>query len=46
VRQLLKDYFDGKEPTRTRGVNPDEAVMYGGAIQGGILSAATTSTRR
>merc|ERR1712159_399194 len=30
VQQLLKDYFDGKEPNK--GVNPDEAV------QGGILS--------
>ncbi|CAN6230077.1 unnamed protein product [Urochloa humidicola] len=36
VRQLLKDYFDGKEPSS--GVNPDEAVAYGAAIQGSILS--------
>jgi len=36
VQQLLKDYFDGKEPSR--GVNPDEAVAYGAAVQGGILS--------
>ena len=36
VQQLLKDYFDGKEPNR--GVNPDEAVAYGAAVQGGILS--------
>ncbi|KAF8769280.1 hypothetical protein HU200_006793 [Digitaria exilis] len=35
VRQLLKDYFDGKEPSR--GVNPDEAVAYGAAVQGNIL---------
>merc|ERR1712072_1204787 len=34
--QLLKDYFDGKEPNK--GVNPDEAVAYGAAVQGGILS--------
>jgi len=33
---LLKDFFDGKEPSR--GVNPDEAVAYGAAVQGGILS--------
>jgi heat shock protein 5 len=36
VQQLLKDYFNGKEPNR--GVNPDEAVAYGAAVQGGILS--------
>ncbi|KAJ6376137.1 hypothetical protein OIU77_000994 [Salix suchowensis] len=36
VQQLLKDYFDGKEPNK--GVNPDEAVAYGAAVQGDILS--------
>jgi len=36
VQQLLKDYFNGKEPNR--GVNPDEAVAFGAAVQGGILS--------
>ncbi|KAJ7973344.1 Luminal binding heat shock protein 70 [Quillaja saponaria] len=36
VQQLLVDYFDGKE--LNKGVNPDEAVAYGAAIQGGILS--------
>jgi len=36
VQQLLKDYFNGKEPSR--GINPDEAVAYGAAVQGGILS--------
>ena len=36
VQQLIKDYFDGKEPSK--GVNPDEAVAYGAAVQGGILS--------
>merc|ERR1712054_703328 len=36
VQQLIKDYFDGKEPNK--GVNPDEAVAYGAAVQGGILS--------
>jgi heat shock protein 5 len=35
VQQMIKDYFNGKEPSR--GVNPDEAVAYGAAIQGGIL---------
>merc|ERR1719238_2167363 len=36
VQQLLKDYFNGKEPNR--GVNPDEAVAFGAAVQSGILS--------
>jgi heat shock protein 5 len=36
VQQLLRDFFNGKEPNR--GINPDEAVAYGAAVQGGILS--------
>ncbi|OAY74558.1 Luminal-binding protein, partial [Ananas comosus] len=36
VQQLLKEMFDGKEPNK--GINPDEAVAYGAAVQGGILS--------
>merc|ERR1712194_335776 len=36
VQQLIKDFFNGKEPNR--GINPDEAVAYGTAVQGGILS--------
>jgi heat shock protein 5 len=36
VQQLLKDYFDGKEPSK--GINPDEAVAWGAAVQGGVLS--------
>ncbi|KAH9893912.1 heat shock protein 70 [Cubamyces lactineus] len=35
VQQLLKEYF-GKEPSK--GINPDEAVAYGAAVQGGILA--------
>lgn len=35
VQQLLKEYF-GKEPSK--GINPDEAVAYGAAVQGGILT--------
>jgi heat shock protein 5 len=31
VQQLLKEYFDGKEPNK--GINPDEAVAYGAAVQ-------------
>ena len=36
VQQLVKEYFDGKEPSR--GINPDEAVAFGAAVQGGVLS--------
>lgn len=36
VQQLLSEYFGGKEPSK--GINPDEAVAYGAAVQGGILS--------
>jgi molecular chaperone DnaK len=35
IQQLVKDYF-GKEPHK--GVNPDEVVAVGAAIQGGILA--------
>jgi len=36
VQQLIKDFFNGKDPNR--GINPDEAVAYGAAVQAGILS--------
>lgn len=35
IQSLIKDFFNGKEPNR--GINPDEAVAYGAAVQGGIL---------
>lgn len=28
---MLRDFFDGREPNR--GVNPDEAIAYGAAVQ-------------
>jgi len=36
IQQLVKEFFNGKEPSR--GINPDEAVAYGAAVQGGVLS--------
>tara|TARA_B110000495_G_C23005943_1_gene594293 strand:+ start:82 stop:1989 length:1908 start_codon:yes stop_codon:yes gene_type:complete len=35
IQKLVKDFF-GKEPSK--GVNPDEVVAIGAAIQGGVLS--------
>ncbi|RHY30589.1 hypothetical protein DYB32_006891 [Aphanomyces invadans] len=41
IQQLIKDFFNGKEPSR--GINPDEAVAYGAAVQGGILGGENDS---
>jgi len=35
VNEIVKDLFAGKEPNK--GVNPDEVVAMGAAIQGGVL---------
>ena len=35
IQQIVKDFF-GKEPNK--GVNPDEVVAVGAAIQGGVLT--------
>lgn len=39
VQELVKNFF-GKEPSK--GVNPDEVVAVGAAIQGGVLSGDVT----
>jgi len=39
VQQLVKEFFNGKEPSR--GINPDEAVAYGASVQAGVLSGDT-----
>jgi len=44
VQQLLKEFFNGKEPNR--GINPDEAIAYGAAVQGGILSGIEDETTK
>merc|ERR1711966_421044 len=36
VQSLISEYFGGKEASK--GINPDEAVAFGAAVQGGILS--------
>jgi len=44
VRSLIKDFFNGK--TANTGINPDEAVAYGAAVQGGILSGEGGETTK
>ena len=34
VQEILSQYFDGRE--LNKGINPDEAVAYGAAVQGMI----------
>lgn len=36
IQQLLTDFFNGKELCKS--INPDEAVAYGAAVQGAILT--------
>lgn len=44
IKQLIKDFFDGKEPNT--GINPDEAIAYGAAVQGGILGGEADETTK
>jgi L1 cell adhesion molecule like protein len=39
---LLKDFFAGKELNKS--INPDEAVAYGAAVQGAILTGQGNET--
>lgn len=36
IQQLVKDFFNGKEPHK--GINPDEAIAHGAAVQAGIIA--------
>jgi len=40
VQELLISFFNGKE--LNKGINPDEAVAYGAAVQAAILSGGTS----
>lgn len=43
VQQMLSEYFEGR--TLNKSINPDEAVAYGAAIQGAILTKSDTSAK-
>ncbi|KAG0645972.1 Immunoglobulin heavy chain-binding [Hyphodiscus hymeniophilus] len=36
VVEIIEEYFGGKKASK--GINPDEAVAFGAAVQGGVLS--------
>ena len=42
IQELLSNYFNGKE--LNKGINPDEAVAYGAAVQAAILSGGTSGS--
>ncbi|CAN6675076.1 ribosome-associated molecular chaperone Ssb2p [Trichomonascus vanleenenianus] len=41
IQKMLSDFFDGKQLEKS--INPDEAVAYGAAVQGAILTGQATS---
>ena len=43
VQEMLSEFFDGK--MLNREINPDEAVAYGAAVQGAVLSGASDQTK-
>jgi len=42
VQEMLQEFFNGK--ALCKSVNPDEAVAYGAAVQGAVLSGVQDST--
>ncbi|XP_029827202.3 heat shock protein 68-like [Ixodes scapularis] len=44
VQKLLRDFFNGKE--LSMGINPDEAVAYGAAVQAAVLSGDASEAIR
>ena len=43
VQEILSEFFGGKELNKE--INPDEAVAYGAAVQGAILSGSSDQTK-
>merc|ERR1712066_1170210 len=41
VQSMIQEFFNGKEPCKS--INPDEAVAYGAAVQGAILTGEGSS---
>ena len=44
IQELLSNFFNGKE--LNKGINPDEAVAYGAAVQAAILSGSTSGSEK
>ena len=44
MQELLSEFFGGRE--LNKAINPDEAVAYGAAVQGAILSGVSDSTTK
>ena len=44
VQELLTGFFNGKE--LNKGINPDEAVAYGSAVQAAVLSGSTSGSEK
>lgn len=42
IQEMLSEFFGGKELSKK--INPDEAVAYGAAVQGAIISGAATGS--
>ncbi|BDD62897.1 ATPase with role in protein import into the ER [Monascus purpureus] len=42
VQALLEEFFGGKKASK--GINPDEAVAFGAAVQGGVLSGEESAS--
>ncbi|OTA81241.1 hypothetical protein M434DRAFT_401433 [Hypoxylon sp. CO27-5] len=42
VQSLLEEFFNGKKASK--GINPDEAVAFGAAVQAGVLSGEEGAT--
>merc|ERR1712137_343339 len=43
IQQMLKDFFNGKEPCKN--INPDEAVAFGATVQAAILTTGGDSAK-